>query len=303
LFSSGEIQIFHPFERKKEFAMKRDQWIGLALAIGSIIAAVVLNRALYRAEAGLRLEMYVLPALGVLIGGLMIFTNFESATGLQEIIEELPEAVSDELEAIKKFQITFPIVAFFVSILGLIAEASLIFHFRKWNAVWIPELFGGVSVVLISTLVAIGTAYLCFISSWFQERYYRLRQRMFVIPLVAFVICAVLGGYYAEPRNYNELSLMQRDQLARSDQYSDSSRGSQAYYFIRSFGSSSSSIDIDTDCDDCGIVIIAIVCVAGSAIIPHFWVLATSLLLTIMIMVAIREVLYHERTRSHTRWR
>lgn len=281
--------------------MKKDQWIGLFFVVGSIVTAVILNQILYRAEAGFRLEMYILPALGVLIGALFFFTNFESTVNLKETIEELPESLSDDLEAIKSGQVTFPVTATMFSIIALIWEIWLIFFFRKWNAEWF-----GVSVLLISTIVAIGTAILCFRSEWFQDRYERLSKRIFIIPAVGFAICALLGSYYAEPQGYGQLSPLEQDMLARSEQYSQESRGSQFFYMMgRSASSSSSSIEFDCDEEGCLVIllmIIVIVSVIGSALIPHFWLLATMLLLTIMLMVSLRELLFYKKRVTYRHW-
>jgi hypothetical protein len=53
------------------------------------------------------------------------------------------------------------------------------------------------------------------------------------------------------------------------------------------------------DCDDEGclvilLVAVVVIAVIASAFIPHFWVVATTLLLTLMAVVALREVLYHD---------
>jgi len=277
--------------------MKRDQLVGLCVAVGSIIAAILLNLVLHQQEAGLRPEMYILPALGVLIGLLMIFTDFERQVNLQEIIDELPEELGDDIEAIKKGQITFPMVAAALSMVGIIAETWLIFHYRKWNAEWF-----GVNVLLVSILVAIGTAALCFFLEWFQNRDERLTWKIFIIPTVGFLLCSLLGVFYAEPLHFSRLSAMQKDQLARSSAYYQESRGGQFWYSLggstNSGGSSSSSVDFDCDGDAClalALLAVVVICVVSSAFIPHFWLLATMLLLSIMVMVAIRELLYYER--------
>lgn len=278
--------------------MKRDQWIGLGIVVGSIVIALLLNVFVIQYEVGSRLELFILPAIGVIVGVLIIFTNFESVIGLSETIEELPEALSDDVETLKNGRISFPIVAIFVSIIGILVETWLIFHFRKWNAEW-----GSVSVLLISSVVSVVTVGICLTLDWFRFRYERLSWKIFIIPAVGFLLCAVLGSVYAEPQNYRELSLMQRDQLAQSDGYSMQSKGGQFIYMMsRSSGSGSSNIDIDCDGDECMalvLIVIVIICIAGSAIIPHFWLLASILLLTIMLMVAIRELLYYEKKRRY----
>jgi len=272
--------------------MRRDQKFGLFLAGGSIISAVVLSQVLYLEEAGLRLELYILPALGFIAGALIFFTNFESVMGIQEIVDELPESVEEDIEAIKSGRITFPFVAVVATILCSFLQVYLIVEFRKWNAEWF-----GVSVLLISTFVVVVTAVLCFRSGWFQDRHYRLSEAIYLIPTVGFIVCVLLGAFYAEPKQFGELSPMEKDKLARSDQYYGSSRGSQVFYYMGSDSTSGSSIDFDCDGDECLgllLILIVVICIVASALIPHFWILATMMLLTIMFMVAIREILYHQ---------
>ena len=62
-------------------------------------------------------------------------------------------------------------------------------------------------------------------------------------------------------------------------------------------------ISLDFDCDDEGclvliLIFIVVICVVASMFIPHFWVLAGHLLLTIMALMAIRELLVSEKRKA-----
>ena len=280
--------------------MTRDKIFGFWIAAGSVVVAIVMSQLLHYYEAGIRPEMYVLPALGFVVGLLVAFTDFESAINLDTVIEDLPEAFEDDMEDLKSGQITFPIIAALTSVAGVLVETGLIISFRKWNAEW----FGGLNVLSISTIICIGVVYIFLRSEWFQNRYYRMEEKIFIIPFIGFVICLFLGVYYAEPQRYGELSPMEQDKLARSESYGDTSRGSQFFNTMGRSSGSSSDVDFDCDGDECvGFIlfIVVVICVIGSALIPHFWLLATILLLTIMVMVALRALLYYEKKREY-RW-
>ena len=62
-------------------------------------------------------------------------------------------------------------------------------------------------------------------------------------------------------------------------------------------------VSLDFDCDGEGclvliLIVIVIVCVVASMFIPHFWVVAGHLLLTIMALMAIRELLVSEKRKT-----
>jgi hypothetical protein len=282
--------------------MKRDQLLGALLIVISLGISLILTQVLFYKEAGFRPEMFILPAIGFLIGVLMIVTDFESRINLQEIIDDLPISLADDLDDIVNRRITMPLISVVITIAALMLQIWLVIHFRKWNADWF-----GVSVLLIAALVVIGTIIFIYNTSWFQDRYRRTSATIYIIPAIGFAACAALGYYYAEPQSYGELSLLEQDQLVRSERYYSDTRGSQIFSFIgRSSGSSRVSLpDIDCDGDACGAIIIffiVVIVVISSAFIPHFWVVATSLLLTIMLMYSVRELIFYEKRRGYPRW-
>jgi len=44
--------------------------------------------------------------------------------------------------------------------------------------------------------------------------------------------------------------------------------------------------------DELCLIVVVVLCIVGSATIPHFWVVGTLLLLTIMTIITTRELLY-----------
>lgn len=55
--------------------------------------------------------------------------------------------------------------------------------------------------------------------------------------------------------------------------------------------------DMDCDGEECLVMILIVVVIASvlaSAYIPHFWVVATLILLTLMAVISLRELLYND---------
>jgi membrane-bound ClpP family serine protease len=60
---------------------------------------------------------------------------------------------------------------------------------------------------------------------------------------------------------------------------------------------------MNIDCDDEAclvliLVVIGVACIFASAAIPHFWVVATTILWVIMLLVSIRELIYVESRKT-----
>ena len=132
----------------------------------------------------------------------------------------------------------------------------------------------------------------------YRERWERTPWWVFVIPLLGFVLCIFLGVYNTEP-----IELGGHTRLEKYDFSQTRAGRSNYFYFWQNTGRSSGSIDLP-ECTgkNCGyvylavlLILVVIVCVLGSAFIPHFWVLSTLLILTFMIVIASRELLFRER--------
>jgi len=173
-------------------------------------------------------------------------------------------------------------------------ELGLLLWYQKIYASW-----GPFNVLLIAILVVGLTLLWSIRSDWFQIRKNRLAPRVFWIPAAGWLICILIGVSFAEPREYDGRSQMERSQAASSEINPSSTPRGSAYFFLRTAGMAGEAIG-SFDCDDEGclvmlLIIIVAVSVFASATIPHFWVVATMLLLTFMGVISLRELLYTDK--------
>ncbi len=276
--------------------MKRyDIQLGLVLMLLAIVCVIALS--VYYLIPGDRIPIAILavPSLLFALGGLLTaFDVIETGLGVDDEIAALPHLLQDDVEALRQGRITGPHMLAAALICMVCAETYLLIHFDKWEAQW-----GSFNVLLLGLIVAVIGAVLLIKTRWFQYRPIRTPGWIIATPLIAFVICALLGVYYAEP-----------GKRARGENYSGSdyrwtdTRGSRTgiadTWLYSDTGDTLSWIGMpDCDGDECGylvlglvILLVAIICVIGSALIPHFWIVATLLLLAIVMVQTARELIF-----------
>ena len=179
--------------------------------------------------------------------------------------------------------------------LALFTWAFLIWEYHKWDAQW-----GPVNILVVTVLAAALAGFWLAKQSWFRDRDVPTRWRLILIPAIGFVICASAGIYFTEPKLSARSS--RRPAISDPSAYVDrrsadyhydysSSRASDIYFLshIFDFGSGVGDADLDEGCAVVLLVILVIALIIGSFFIPHFWVLATFIFMTSMLVVAYRE--------------
>ena len=154
-------------------------------------------------------------------------------------------------------------------------------------------------MLLIALLVVVLTLVWSLRADWFQIRRHHLAPRVFWIPAAGWLICIFIGVRFAEPLEYGGRSQLERSQAATLEGNQLSSPPRSSYVFWRTADMAGDAIT-SFDCDDesCLVVLLVIVVavsILASATIPHFWVVATMLLLTFMGVIALRELLYTDK--------
>mgnify|MGYP001827686693 CR=1 FL=1 len=235
------------------------------------------------------------PAVIFLVGLLFLFTDFlETSLGIRDEIEELPELLEDDVEALLlgRFTLTHFMVAATV-VTAIMLSATLVWY-KKWEASW-----GPLNVLVVSAAGVAITLVVGIKSQWFQDRRRRIGQQVFLIPLAGLALSVALGLYSTEPKEFGGQT-RNRGFQSQADRWA-ASRASESRFLGLAIGNSLDILDIDCDGEACLVlflVLIAVVCVVSSAFIPHFWVLAGHLLLTIMALIALRELLVSKRVAS-----
>ncbi len=271
--------------------MGRDRIIGLVLVGLAVLAVPGLGLLLWR-EGSLPLAVLAGPAVLFLLGLLFLFTNLlQTSLSISDELEQLPTLLEDDIEDLRQGRFTWTHAMVVATIATAVMLLASLIWFKKWEASWGPLNILAVSAVMVALTLVVGIK-----SEWFQRRRERTRQRIFLIPMAAVALSVFLGLYCTEPREFggqrrNSRALSEEERWA-------SSRASQ--WGILDMGIESDlDLDLDMDCDgdEClllVVVAIAAVCVASSAFIPHFWVLAGHWLLALMALIAVRELLFRE---------
>ncbi|MFC2023443.1 hypothetical protein ACFLT5_01760 [Chloroflexota bacterium] len=273
--------------------MGRDKILGIVLVSLSVVVAPGLGLVLIR-EGSLPLIILAGPAVIFLVGLLFLFTDFlETSLGVKDEIEEMPRLVEDDIEALFSRRLTPAHLMVAATIVAAILLFAILVWYKKWEASW-----GPVNVLVVSAAMVAITLVVGIKNQWFQKRTRRTRWWIFLIPLAGLGLSVGLGLYATEPKEFGGRT-RNIGFLSEPDRWS-TSRASQSR-FLGSTIANSLDIDIDCDGEECLVLLlalIAIVCVVSSAFIPHFWVLAAHWLLTIMVLLALRELLFSERVKS-----
>lgn len=258
----------------------------------SLAAAIMTGIYAIFTGGNLPLIAFAWPALGFIVGVTIIFFSFiQVGLKLEDEIEEFPDLVEDDVNDLRSGAVTATHIMVVVTILAALIQVGILLWFEKIYASWGP--FN----VLMIALLTIALAFVLSIrSDWFQMRKNRLSKRVYWIPAIGWLICILIGVRFAEPREYGGLSQLERSQSGISEQNPGSTRSGNSYVFWTT-ADFASEVIADFDCDDeaCLVVLLVLVVavvVLASATIPHFWVVATMLMLTLMGVIALRELLY-----------
>jgi hypothetical protein len=141
---------------------------------------------------------------------------------------------------------------------------------------------------------------------WFSYSRYSSSWKMYLIVIAGFVLSLLLGIYFTESK-----TTMSRSQ---EYEYSSSRTGNVFYNYYPIFGnsgtSSGSSSTTSIDIDDGGgeavaylvLIIIALALILGSAIIPHFWIVACAVSIGLMGLLTYHELSLNEDEEERYRY-
>ncbi len=274
--------------------MSRDKKLGIGLSAISLLAVIL--AVIYLVFTGDRMPLagFAWPALGFFLGLALIFFGFVE-TGLQvgDEIEQFPELIEDDISDLRSGTITPTHLFVAITLIAAFMEFWLLLRYRKVEASW-----GPINVLLAALIVVVVTLFLSLRSDWFQFRRHRLAPTYFIVPTIGWLICCTIGVLYAEPAEYGGRSQMDRTQTVELEG-SQRSPGPGANYALFRAGDMAGDVLFNLDCDDEGcllvlLIVVVAVSVLASAAIPHFWVVATLLLLTLMALITLRELLYSD---------
>lgn len=188
---------------------------------------------------------------------------------------------------------------------GTLIWTVFVWQYKKFDDSWL-----GVNIfiwaLVLSAIIGFGFTRL----RWWQERYGISNGWIYGILFIGLLICLIAGTYMTEPI-YNQMSQAQLDAYNRGE-YDYSTTRAGVWYFLY-FGSgnastsntsntsdtsSGSSIDID-DGEGLAIlllIIMVLVLIFASVLIPHAWVVAGAILLTLTALAVYRDFKAEEKS-------
>ena len=234
------------------------------------------------------------------------------------ITMDFPDEIEDDIESIKKLRPTMVSLLTVMAVGGSAIFIQQVLHFRKIEAYW-----GPIPVTLIAVVCALCVAAALLMTDWYKERYWRTGAKWIWAIVIGFVLSFWLGVFFTEPLEYGAMS--RNDKVAATSHQSSSeqpaandysrSRTGTFYYsnWYSSGGTSNSSSSSGGGSFKCSgkscegiayalLIALVLILIIASAVIPHFWVVACLLLLTVIWILFIRELLVNEQRRQYSRY-
>lgn len=276
--------------------MKPKYAIALVLVVFALLLGVVLgtgylgDNTLLSSPSAL-VVLFITVSL-VIAGSVIAFSQLLDGI-VVPVAENLAEDVQDDVKDLAELRPTTTIIICALTSLIAMVFALLVFRFHKLESSW------GLFPVGIATIIICGLiAFTVIRTDWFQDKFFRTPFWVYLIPMIGIVVSTYLG-------------VLRTEDVGRLN-FTNSSNGYTYVYQPRYFwqggtsGGESSNIDVP-ECSgkNCGyvylvifLIVLTIVLIVGSAFIPHFWLLAGGIFLTIMVLISIHEL----RVREEQSW-
>ena len=247
--------------------------------------------------------VYIFLGVGismVILGSILGLTQFLDHIA-KPVVEEIADDVADDVEDIKAGRITWVLIQCILTMVAAIVFVLLVLRYHKleatwsWMPVWVP------AVIVVGILSWIVSR-----TDWFNDHSFETPWWVFVIPLAGLVISTFLG-------------INRTENLHLLDFNYQNTEGYNSYVFSNNYflGGGSQSWVPDINMPSCSgkscegealiilliaLVVLTIVLIVGSAFIPNFWLLAGTVFLVVMIIIATQRLLvrpYRGRRYQH----
>lgn len=208
--------------------------------------------------------------------------------------EFLSDDLADEWRDLQERRIDRPHVLMLAAgLAGLVYLWCVLYYGKMTNAVWFGWLPVGVAAIALALLLFAFARR----TPWYHDRFFRTPNRVILIAFVAFGLALVLGIVMTE----QSVAPSPGQGLVASEEIDYGYAGTRAYYLTRDYlnaGGTMPDVEApDCDGDECAyiflfiiFIVLAVVLVAGAALVPHMWVLSGLVLLTLIALLALHEV-------------
>jgi hypothetical protein len=221
---------------------------------------------------------------GVLIGSILVFSR-ALASLVKPSLDGLRVDIEDDIQDIqqRRFTTTQFMVITFVAVSCLFAYYVLRYH--KIGATW-----GNVPVIAPTFIIVSIVAWIVVHTEWFEDQRLRTPIHVFLIPVAGLFLSLYLGIGINENAHYLRVN---RDELMEYS--SDLSTDITWLYIVEDV---TTNIPTPYCSDDVcaalflviALIVITFILVAGSAFIPHFWLLSGFVFEAILALMTIHEI-------------
>ena len=263
---------------------------GISLLVGFVSTALFMGHRLpvetWRVIFILALVLLTITST-VLIPGLLLPNSTSPHP------EFLTDDLEDEWAELRQRTVSRPHILLLGGLISALTYVWCVFYYGKpTNAFWFGWMPVGVAAISLSLVL------FAFVrrTDWYNNRFYRTPTWVMLIAFAGFALALFLGIFMTEqaPPAGNDQSLT----AERGVDYGYV--GTRAYYITRQYLNFGPTPEIAfPDCDDeaCAYIFLAmlfilltVILVAGSALIPHMWVLSCLVLLTLIVLLALHEI-------------
>lgn len=248
---------------------------------GGILTLVI--RFINRGEGGGYLVMSLMAAGLVVAGSILALTRALDHFA-QPLVVDIEGDIRDDLEDLKARRFSPPMQMLTATGVLALVFIFLVLRLRKLAATW-----DGFPVIIPTLILIAVVTWVVTRSNWFKNQKMKTPRRIFLIPMVGLILSVLLGTGLTEtftPTGWNAAEATRTTQIDTGEPVD----------FSLDFDASFLELP---DCDDdaceaiflvIALVVLTLILVLGSAFIPHFWFLAGSVLLTVLLLITLHEI-------------
>jgi uncharacterized protein (DUF983 family) len=261
--------------------------VGLGVISGALVIFVY---SLTGGDPTITLITLGLAIASIITGTILAFSQLLDRF-FNPVIEEVGKGIEDDIQDIKAGQIKDVLIMAVITGVAVLVFFYLILRFHKLEARW-----GSIPVILPTLVAVAALAWFIPRTRWFQYKILYTPLWVFLIPTAGLILSLVVGINKTEdPQIFNSRSL-------ETIQYNTYPVSNFIFQTALENGDLGFSLDLPScDGDDCevfylvllviGLIILTLILLAGSAMIPHFWLFGGSILIGLMAIITLHDLL------------
>lgn len=253
----------------------------LGVSTGSL---VILTYSLTGGKFIITLPFLVIAIVCIITGTIVGFTRILD-NYVNPVLDEVQQDLEDEIQDLKQGSVKTTVWMGILVLISTLTFAFFVLRLHKFEAMWwkipvtIPAMIG---VILLAWFI--NRTY------WYQNPNTYTPIWVFLIPTIGFILAMWIGLTRTE-----NLRGIRASRLGAIE-YNVVRATDFVIWDTLSFVEGADADILDCEGEACGVllvialIVLTFVLVIGSAFIPHFWMLSGSILLSIMLLITIRDL-------------